>query len=490
MGQMSAAVPSETAPCRPGPRVNRRTVLGTAAAAAAAAGAFGAFGVGTLEGLVGRIRDGGGRDWISPLGEEGAQVGHLLRRATLGGTAAEYQRAVAEGFSATVERLLEQTPASPPELWAPDDPDRGSRLELSRLQSWWVDQMLSTATPLVERMTLFWHGHFTSDYQKVGLETPFLYWQNLTWRQMALSDLPTMLWRVTVDPAMLRYLDLGTSTAASPNENYSRELMEVFTLGVGHYTEMDVRASARALAGWVEPRPDRFRELALASGVIRRLGVWDGPRTGVLVRRRAYPGTVTFLGRPVSGTRGVLDAILAHPATAEFIATKLAQEFIVPEPSSGLVARLADAFRSSGYDVRALLRAVFSSPEFLADSSYRSLVKSPTEFAISALKALGASQLGRLVVEAGPAMGQALFDPPDVGGWPPNGNWISSSTVIGRVNFVTAVLDRLPSLPPIEQALAQIDGVLSPQTAELLNRSADDRRRWFIVLASPEFQLK
>src|SRR5205823_3036277 len=133
-----------------------------------------------------------------------------------------------------------------------------SSINIGNLQLWWLDWMTQSPTPFAERMTLFWHGHFTSDYRKVGLMTPFIHWQNLTWREMALTDLRSMLMRVTIDPAMLRYLDLATSTGRNPNENYARELMELFSLGVGHYTEDDVRAAAQALAGWVEPPPDGF----------------------------------------------------------------------------------------------------------------------------------------------------------------------------------------------------------------------------------------
>src|SRR5207302_6274746 len=132
--------------------------------------------------------------------------------------------------------------------------------------------MLTTATPFAERMTLFWHGHFTSDYRKAADNT-FMYWQNLTWRRMALTNLRSMLMRVTTDPAMLRYLDLATSTGASPNENYSRELMELFTLGAGNYTEDDVRAAAKALAGWTEPRPTGSADIVLdpKNNVVRKL---------------------------------------------------------------------------------------------------------------------------------------------------------------------------------------------------------------------------
>jgi uncharacterized protein (DUF1800 family) len=417
---------------------------------------------------------GGRADWVSPLGAEQARVAHLLRRTTFGATLDDLERAASDGFARTVDRLLETKPQAPPPFV-----DTGGRLNLGALQEWWVQQMLTTATPFAERMTLFWHGHFTSDYRKVGLQTPFVYWQNLTWRDMALTDLRSMLMRVTMDPAMLRYLDLGTSTGAAPNENYSRELMELFSLGEGAFAEDDVRAAAKALAGWTEPRPNRT-------------GGFDQPTTGVFTPNRAYRGgPIELLGKKDTyDTQKVVDRILAQPATAAFIARKVVQHFVTNAPDASYVTRLANGFRSSGYDVKTLMRNVLTSPEFVAEASYRALVKSPTEFMIHSLRALGAPQLSRLVVQSAPTMGQVLFDPPDVGGWPNNDAWISSNNVIARVNFAHSALTQLKTLPPASDAPRHLDTVLGPSTAKLLDQAADDLTRWYLTLASPEFQLK
>src|SRR5439155_3422336 len=174
----------------------------------------------------------------------------------------------------------------------------------------------TTPPPFADRMTLFWHGHFTSDYRKAADNT-FMYWQNLTWRRMAMTNLRDMLMQVTADPAMLRYLDLATSVASSPNENYARELMELFTMGPGNYTEEDVRQAALALSGWTLPRPDAF---AAGPNTARRLPVYTSQKSGVFNQRRAFGGSVTFLGRAGSlDTQGVIDRILEQPATAPFI---------------------------------------------------------------------------------------------------------------------------------------------------------------------------
>ena len=195
-----------------------------------------------------------GLDWVSPLKNESAQVAQLLRRFTFGATDAELQQAQSDGYRKTVDRLIDTPIQEPPPFTGGDDATQEKPLAIGQLQQWWVDHMLTTKTPFGERMTLFWHGHFTSDFRKVGAQDPFIYWQNLTWRQNALTNLRAMLEQVTIDPGMLRYLDLATSTGKSPNENYSRELMELFTMGAEAFTEDDVKAAARGLAGWRLPQ--------------------------------------------------------------------------------------------------------------------------------------------------------------------------------------------------------------------------------------------
>jgi uncharacterized protein (DUF1800 family) len=431
-------------------------------------------------------------DWISPLGSESARVMQLMRRASLGYTPAQLEAALSDGFNKTVDRLIEGKPVEPPALAAASTP--GGRFAVGQLQQWWIDHMLTTTTPFAERMTLFWHGHFTSDYRKTADDT-FMYWQNLTWRRMAMTDLSSMLMQVTTDPAMLRYLDLGTSTGHSPNENYSRELMELFTMGPGNYSEQDVRESAKALAGWQAPQPDSFATVVVdaITNTTRRLPIYTSQKSGVFNPRRAFKGSVAYLGKtgPLDA-QGVVDRILQQPATATFIANKVVQHFVTSRPQASYVNRLADQFRRSRYDMKTLMRAVFTSPEFVAAQSYRTLVKTPTEFMVHAARALGATGLSRVIATAGSGMGQTLFDPPDVSGWPNNESWISSNTVVERVNFLTAAMGQVKgALPSASDAVrTHLDRVLSPQTASLFNQAADDRARWFITLASPEFQLK
>ncbi len=469
--------------------ITRRQALAAALATGVGVGAVRLLG-GSMQNLAKPKASGSATDWVSPLGSESARVMQLLRRTSFGYTQAQLEAALTDGFSKTVDRLIETKPVEPVALSAAATP--GGRFAVGQLQQWWLDHMLSTATPFAERMTLFWHGHFTSDYRKVADDT-FMYWQNLTWRRMSLTNLRPMLMQVTTDPAMLRYLDLATSTGQSPNENYSRELIELFSMGPGNYTEDDVRESAKALAGWQLPQPDSTATVTVATGVTRNLPVYSTQRPGVFNSRRAFKGSVTYLGKtgPLDA-QGVVDRILAQPATAQFIATKVAQHFVAAQPNAGFIKNLADSFRRSNYDMKTLMRAVLTSPEFSSAQSYRTLVKSPTDFMVHAARALGANNLSKLIAAAGSGMGQSLFDPPDVGGWPNNESWISSNTVVERVNFVTAALTQIKTALPsaADAPRVQLDGVLSPQTASLLNQAADDRAHWFVTLASPEFQLK
>jgi uncharacterized protein (DUF1800 family) len=470
--------------------LTRRQALAAAVAAGVGVGAVRLLG-GSMQNI-GRPGKGPTMDWISPLGKDAAQVMQVLRRTSFGYTAAQLDSALSDGFKKTVDRLLETKPVEPPVLDAATTP--GGRFAIGQLQQWWLDHMLTTSTPFAERMTLFMHGHFTSDYRKVG-DSTFMYWQNLTWRKMAMTDLRSMLMQVTTDPAMLKYLDLAQSTGNSPNENYSRELMELFTMGAGNFTEEDVRQSAKALAGWEIPKPDSYAMVTVdkANKVTQRLPVNSSPKSGVFNPKRAFNGTVTYLGKTEKlDVQGVIDRILAQPATAAYIASKVARHFVTAQPDNAYVKSLADTFRKSKYDMKTLMHAVFTSPQFNAAQSYRTLVKTPTEFMVHTARALGAPNLSKLVAGAGSGMGQSLFDPPDVNGWPTNESWISSNTVVERVNFVTAAMAQVKkSLPNAADAPKnQLDGVLSPQTATLLNQATDDRARWFITLASPEFQLK
>src|SRR5262249_35414202 len=215
--------------------------------------------------------------------------------------------------------------------------------------------------------------------------------KNRTVRRLPLARLGPLLLEVTIAPAMLQYLDLSGSDASDPdeppNENYARELMELFTMGPGAYSEADVKAAARALAGWSTPPPNATVDVVVdeQSQATEPVDVWSHPLTGVFDPQAAYGRKVTFLARTARlGLDQVIAQILAQPATAPFIVRKLWRQFLSPAPAADAVRRLAGAFRTTGYDVRALMRALLKSPESVAPDSYRALVRSPVEFMVAA----------------------------------------------------------------------------------------------------------
>ncbi|GAC1458202.1 MAG: hypothetical protein NVSMB8_06610 [Candidatus Limnocylindrales bacterium] len=489
-------------PSRRRPGLRRRQVLVSAGLAAGALGATRVLGLNTLgiPGITGAAALEGAtvatKDWASPLNQPDAQVGHLLRRTTFGATKAQLDAARADGFRRTVDKLIETPAAAPKELAGADVATQEKPINPAVLQTWWIDQMLATPTPFAERMAFFWHGHFTSDFRKVSGQLPYLYWQNQTWRKMALGDFRDMVLQVTTDPAMLRYLDLSQSTGKSPNENYSRELMELFTMGVGTFTEDDVRGGAKALAGWREPVTQAMSDYQLKKALERnpkaKAITPDTVKTGVFEKARAYTGAVAFLGETRQWTiEAVVDKILTQDSVAPYITTKILREFVTPDPSEAYVKRIADGWRKSRYDTKTLMRDVLTSPEFLAPASYRALVKSPTEFMLHVARALEMPSLSKNIAQTGASMGQSLYDPPEVGGWPSNASWVSSANVLARVNFIVMTLTGMAKTPAFANAhQSLIEGTVGPKTADLLNAANDDQTRWLILLASPEFQLK
>ena len=503
--EKQARVPLGGSKARSLPPVDRRAVLGAAIAGGAGVAAARLLGLRrtvevdapqlTAEAVAKRS----GLDWVSPLGDEATRIAHLLRRTGFGYTAVELETAIGDGYQRTVDRLIETPPAEPPVLAGADEASQTKGLRIVDLQSWWVDWAIKTPTPFGEVMTLFWHGHFTSDFRKVGLQSPYMYWQDRTWRKFFLRDLRSILYDVTVDPAMLRYLDLSQSTGANPNENYARELMELYTMGSGSFTEDDVKSASRALAGWREPRTQAMVQ-AQIDDAIKRTGsapprppVADTAKIGVFERGRAYNGPdLTFLGTKRKwDTNSVLDRILEHESVAPFITRKVLYQFVSPEIEDATVTRIAERFRKSRYDMRTLMHDVLTSPEFTSPKAYRSLVRSPIDLMVASAKALENPLLAKTVPASGEAMGQVLFDPPSVGGWPSNASWISSSTMLARVNFVTQAINQTRKVPSATDAHAQyLDSTLSLQTLSLLNAVSDDRKRWAVVLCCPEFQLK
>jgi uncharacterized protein (DUF1800 family) len=359
-----------------------------------------------------------------------ARVAHLHRRAGFAASWGVLERDRRDGPAASIARLLDgdaRTPDGKPaaEFEALLD-DMGRRLApaatLPRLQGIWLYRMIFTAHPLRERMTLFWHNHFATSNAKV--QNPALMQrQNDLFRAHALGKFQALVAAVGKDPAMLIWLDSTANRRAKPNENYAREVMELFTLGRGRYTEKDIQEAARAFTGWFVVR-DRFQEIAAQHD--------DGPKT-VLGRTGRFDGD------------DIPPLLLEQPACAEFLCGKLVRYFVteVDDVSPELLAPLARSFRESGYDVRGVVETILRSRLFHDAGARRRRVKCPVEYAIGTIRALEVFKptvQADGLAEACGRMGQNLYAPPSVAGWEWGPAWANSSTMLARTNFALALL--------------------------------------------------
>ena len=377
--------------------------------------------------------------WVEAQSMGPEEARHLLNRTGFDAQLREVEEFAKLSRRDAVERLLAgvRTEArTPAPAWAKEwtDPRRIRRMgeeerrafvrvqiieHALELKGWWLTEMLTTSSPLTERMTLFWHNHFTSSLQKVR-SPPLMLRQNQLLRRHALGNFGALLHAVAKDPAMIVYLDSATNRRGQPNENFARELMELFTLGEGKYGEKDIKEAARAFTGW---------SLDLDTG-------------DYLFRPRLHDdGTKVVLGRLVGGGSDVLDVLLAHPASAEFVAAKLWREFVSPQPQPEEVQRIAALWRNGGYDIRTVMRALLLTPSFWAPENRAALIKSPTELVVGTLRQfhVGVGDPLPFVVLLR-YLGQDLLSPPNVKGWPGGEAWINSSSLLARKQFVERLL--------------------------------------------------
>jgi uncharacterized protein (DUF1800 family) len=357
---------------------------------------------------------------VSPAGfaDERSRIAHLLRRAGFGASPSELEAAVARGYDATLDQLL--TPTDDHD--AAEDALQQVDFDLTKLndsQRWWLVRMRYTSRPLVEKMALFWHGHFATGVSKVGIRNlALMRQQNDLFRSSGLGGFGDLLLSISQDPAMLIWLDGRQNHRNAPNENYGRELMELFTLGIGNYSEDDVKAAARAFTGWSLDRDLHY----------------------VFNTKDHDTGSKTFLGQTGAWNGDdIIRILLTQPAAAQFLARKLVRFFVSDPPDQGLVDSLAGTLRSSNYDMRTTLRALFKSDAFSGAAAYHALIKSPAEFVVGALRTLnvGTNGLGLPVLMN--ALGQALFNPPNVAGWPGGVAWIATNTLLARDNFANVL---------------------------------------------------
>lgn len=286
-------------------------------------------------------------------------------------------------------------------------------------QSWWVTRMLQTKVPLREKMTLFWHDHFATSLQKVN-QPILMIWQNDLFRHNATGNFKSLTHAVLMDPAMTRYLDTQDSKKGKPNENFAREIMELFTLGEGHYTENDIREAARAFTGY-QFNPGTF-------AVQHNKRRWDETAKTIFGKTGSFNGA------------DVINLIFEQPQTAKFIAGKTWEFFAYENPPPKAIDALADTLRKANYEMTPLLREIFLSKEFYSEAAMGSQIKCPIQFIIQLHKQLelDAPPLG-FAFSAQQQLGQILFMPPNVAGWDWGKAWINTNTLLARYNLAGAL---------------------------------------------------
>jgi uncharacterized protein (DUF1800 family) len=453
-------------------------------------------------------------DFENPITDPKRRAAHLLRRAGFGGTLAQIDEYSRLSREEAADRLINYPAVDNSAL---EDALAKANFNLTTgrppdLYRWWLTRMAHTARPLEERMTLIWHGLLTSQISKIGGQrSKLMVTQNQLYRQNALPKYDDLVKAASKDPAMLIYLDNVESTREHPNENYARELMELFTMGVGNYTENDVRESARAFTGWRITLPKKTGDMQADFASYE-------PQFFINARQHDS-GTKTFLGKTGNwGGDDIVDIIMQHPATGRYITTRLFTEFANFNPEPATIDRLVDVWNKTNHDIKAIVRAILVSDEFYSEQSYRGFVRSPIEFMVGIIRGLelGPDLKARPIVDRTvQGMDQTLFEPPSVAGWPGGASWLSSSTFFARVNFLDQFLmgaARGKQPPPLIPALATaataeetVERALSifvdNNVSDASRKSITDYAKTitkaqeraaavaYLVLASPEYQL-
>jgi uncharacterized protein (DUF1800 family) len=372
---------------------------------------------------------------------------HLLDRAGFGGTPADIDSLVLMGPGKAVDSFIHADDDGDlfpkPQMLMPaerlvykqrekaattEEQRREIRKELGKeeytsmlnLRLWWLNRMRYTAAPLQEKATLFWHGHFATSNAKVN-DSYMMWQQNETLRLYALGKFTDMLKAMSRDPAMIRWLDLGQSRKDHPNENFAREVMELFSLGEGHYTEKDIQESAKAFTGY---------RIDYQTGYFR------------FQEKDFDPGTKTFFDKsgPFTGD-DIIDAIVAQPQCARFIGKKLWVFFVSENPPEETITGIAELLLSNGYDIGATLATIFSSAAFYSPHAVHHQIKSPVQWIMQTTKMLEIPLPDARVLENSlAALGQVVFAPPNVKGWDGGRAWISASSLLYRYNMAAYLL--------------------------------------------------
>lgn len=388
------------------------------------------------------------------LQSERDKVAHLLRRFGLGASEAETEYYGAGGHKAAIQKLLDYEKVDEGFDITPQQlANQNGQIQLRTIQAWWVLRLLVTRRPLQERLTIFWHDHFATSAMKVDVPgAMFTHIEVL--RAGAGGRFEDLLVNVSKDPAMVYWLDNQFNVKGKPNENFAREIMELFTLGIGNYTEKDIQEASRAFTGWTFGVGPRGRVLDKPRGAAKFVFREDLHDDG---RKAFLSNSGNFSGDDVCGI------LCGNPQTARYIVTKFWEWFAYPNPEPALIERLTTSFRSSGLNIKGLVRSIMESSEFYSDKAERAVYKNPIDFTISTLRQLGVggpiveriknSEQGQALRQLIPvqallnstkSMGMELLYPPDVAGWDGGASWISSATMVERIKWA----DRIFAVTP------------------------------------------
>lgn len=350
------------------------------------------------------------------------KVGHLYRRAGFGANFTELQQGLADGPEKTISRLLQGGPADADfeatSAFMASERSLPNGSSGTQLAAWWLARILKNPHPLREKLTLFWHNHFATSQAKVNNVRSMLGQYRLLY-QHALGDFRALLQGMSTDPAMMVWLDTVQSKKGKPNENYARELMELFALGIGHYSETDIREAAKAFTGYSiragHSRFDPKQHDNSSKTVLGHTGKWKAD--------------------------DIVRICLEQPACPRFIAGKM-YRFLVSEtetPADEVLQPLADAYRQSGFNTAVLVETILRSNLFFSPAAYRQKVKSPVEFAIGIVRGLEGNAGPLPLADALAALGQVLFAPPSVKGWDGGPAWLNGQTLLFRQNLALAL---------------------------------------------------
>jgi len=401
-----------------------------------------------------------------------ALLAHLMRRAGFGATRDELEGYAAQGYTATVDELLNPGDADV----MPDDIIRRYHVDQSELRQLdgaganWLYRMITTRCPLEEKIALFWHGLFATGYSKLNQARALLNQIDM-FRNHGLGRFDNLLVELSRDPAMLLWLDNTDNHKGAINENYGRELLELFSMGIGNYTEDDIKECSRAFTGWTLGNAEY---MAVRAG---KDSIWPYSRIAWHFQFRDWDhddGEKTFLGETGNfNGEDIIEIIARQEPTARFVCTRLFQFFAadkVEGEGEQVIEDMMKAYFESGYEIRAVLRTLFLSDYFTAEKARYARVKGPVELLVGAIRQAGSYREPTLGVHQlayqGFYMGQGLLQPPSVEGWHEGMEWIDSGSLVERVNFVAQELSSLdkPGVRAIIDRLAGAnDGVLTPE---------------------------